>query len=1063
MTARKICMLLLFCWSAIAMAQQKAVTGKVQSAEGEPLSGATVKLKGSNIGTATNANGEFSIQVPQGATLVISYVGYQTKEVKVKSSESLSIKLSPSTNNQLSDVVIVGVQKQTKRTTTSSISSISGKQIENLPVASPDILLQGRVPGLNVQVVSGEPGVAPTMVVRGNTRVSQNIGGIDQARALSGPLYVIDGVPVNPEDVGNSIDATGTNYLAGINVNDIESIDVQKDAAAAAAWGSRGANGVIYITTRKGRSKRPEFRVNVYGGVTEQPELLPTVTGAEERAQKIALAKQYGTPGQMANLPQLLTDSLNPYFNNATDWQGLFYRNGVIKNVDMSMSAATDVVNYRLSANYYNEQGVIKAFGFKRYSMRGNFDFKISPKLNSQLVIGLSKSDRQRGRKYNNSDDNTPVSSFNIPGSFYRLTSFDSLNFTGLYDKLRNENNNNWYSASLTLNYDILKGLRFTTQGSANVTTSDRDYFQPTDIDQVQAAGGNNQRSYAEANKGTYTNYFLSNTLNYFKSLEAGSHSHNFVATLSQQFTRDIYKTSIAAGYDVPSNDIQVVQGIPQQSLYAYSSYGASSILSYLGQVQYDFDKKYILYAAQRADASSRFGASSKWGYFPSVGAGWVISDEKFMSGTQNWLNFLKLRASYGQTGSQSPDYYAPYNSYQLSGTYNGVPVIQPSYTNGLTKDNLTWAKTEQKNIALESQLFNNRISLTIDAYDKLTKGDYFSFNLPFYTGYDAVTFNANDLWVNNRGVEFTLSTHNFSPQHKLQWNTQLNLAFNKNVIAKLPNNNRTFIQDDYYGVTRIYSVGQPIYQMFQMEYLGVYNNFNEIPFNPATGQRITYFKGNHTVQPGDPVWRDVNGDYDVWSDEDNGDGFGDRVPTGDPNPKFTGGLVNDFSYGNFNLTVIGVFAFKRDVINSFDQNQLYSVFNNGGINSFAKTRLPDLNSYNYWTPAGAVKDPTYKAGFPALNPFGNNFYQFLPFSSMFNEDGSYFKVKSLILGYRLPKKITDKIKLNGVRFYGVMDNVLILKNSSLPDPELVNELGVYTGGAYPIPHKFTFGVDVQF
>ena len=1041
------------------------VSGKVIDEKGHPLAGVSVTENSKN-GTVTDEDGTFSLILKTNSTsLNFSYVGYEAQKVSIKGKTNISvILLEDNGKKSLDDVVVVGVQRQTKRTTTSAISSISGKQIENLPVASPDQLLQGRIPGLNVQITSGEPGVAPTMVVRGNTRVSQNVSGIDQARALSGPLYVIDGVPLNPEDISSSIDATGTNYLAGINVNDIESIDVQKDAAATAAWGSRGSNGVIYITTRRGRSKRPEFRVNMYGGATQRPNLIPTVTGAEERSQKLALVKEYGTPASLYNLPQLLTDSTNPYFNNATDWQGLFYRNGAIKNVDFSMSAATDAVNYRLSGNYYNEDGVIKAFGFKRYSIRGNFDFKINPKLTSQLIIGLSKSQRQRGRKYGSSDDNTPVSSYAIPSSFYHLTSFDSLNYMGLYDKLRNDNENDLYSASLTINYDIIKGLRFTTQGAATANISERDYFQPANIDQVQAAVGNNQRSYAEANRGTYNNYFLSNTLNYSKAFNAGKdHTHNLAITASQQFTRDMYKTSLAAGYDIPSNDIEVVDGVPQQGLKASSSYGASAILSYLGQVQYDFDKKYILYGAQRADASSRFGASSKWGYFPSGGIGWVISDEKFMSHTQGWLNFLKLRASYGLSGQNSQDYYAPYNSYQLSGTYNGNPVIQPSYTNGLTKDNLTWSKTTQKNLALEAQLFNNRISVVVDGYDKLTKGDYFNFNLPFYTGYDQVSFNANDLWVNNRGVELTLSTHNFSPKSKFQWNTQLNLAYNKNVIAKLPNNNRTFIQDDYYGITRIYSVGQPIYQMFQMQYMGVYNNVSEIPFNPVTGKRVTYFKGNHVVQPGDPIWKDVNGDYDVWSDEDNGDAFGDRVPTGNPNPMITGGLVNDFSYGNFTLTVISVFAFKRDIINSFDQSQLYSVFNNGGIQTFAQRRLPDLSRYNYWTPTAATKDENYKAGFPAMNPFGNNFYQFLPFSSMFNEKGDYFKIKSLILGYRLPQTFIQRLKLNGARIYGVIDNLATFKSSNIPDPELVNELGVYTGGAFPIPRKFTFGIDVQF
>jgi TonB-linked SusC/RagA family outer membrane protein len=1059
------------------------VFGTITNEKGEPMADVSVIISGKGGGTVTDSKGYFKIQANENDVIVFSYVGYETHKVPVKTGKAvIEIKISLKQSLQESaDVVIIGVQRQTKRNTTSATSSISGKQIENLPVASPDQLLQGRIPGLNVQVISGEPGTAPTMVVRGNTRVSQSIGGTvpsgnavtnsgfaDQARALSGPLYVIDGVPLNTEDIANSIDATGTNYLAGINVNDIESLDVQKDAVATAAWGSRGANGVVYITTKRGRSKTPEFRVNIYSGLTQQPKLLPTTTGAEERRQKLHLLQEYGGPGFVNNLPQILTDSLNPYFNNATDWQGLFYRNGIIKNTDVSMSAATDFLNYRVSANYYDEQGVIEAFGFKRYSLRGNFDFKINPKLNSQFIFGISKNDRQRGRKYNNSDDNTPVSSFNIPASFYLLNAFDSLNYKGLYDQLRNENSNSLYSASLTINYDIMKGLRLTSQGSANITTSDRDYFQPANIDQVQANIGNNQRSYAESDKGTYSSYFLSNTLNYLKSLNAGNHSHNLVLTGSQQFSRDVFKTSYTAGYDIPSNDIQVVSGVPQQGLFGNSNYGASSILSFLGQVQYDFDKKYILYAGDRADASSRFGKNTKWGYFPSAGIGWIISDEKFMQGTSHWLDFLKLRASYGESGQNASDYYAPFNSYQLAGTYNGSPTIQPSYTNGLTKDNLTWSKTLQKNLGIEANFLRNRIYLVADVYDKLTKGDFFNFNLPFFTGYQSITFNGNDLWVSNRGIEVSLTTHNLSPRSKLQWNSQLNFAYNKNIIARLPNNNRTFLIDDYYGVSRIYSVGHPVYQMFQMQYMGVYNNTSQIPFNPLTGNRVTYFKGNHRVQPGDPIWKDVNGDYDVWSDEDNGDAFADRVPTGDPNPKITGGFVNDFSYKNFSLTIIGVFALKRDIINTFYQNQFASVFNfpsqYGTLVDFASRRLPSLNGLNYWLPSDASKNPdSYHATFPALNPYGGNFYQFLPFSTMFNEKGDYFKIKSIVLGYRLEDRWVKKVKLKGARVYGIIDNVYTFKKSTVPDPELVDQLGVYTGGAFPIPRKFTLGVEITF
>lgn len=1059
-----------FVVSFTASAQRK-ITGIVEESKtNSSLEGATVSVKNSKTNTITKAGGKFEITVPNGKVVLnFSFVGYQQQSITVNESETnMLVKLNES-SNQLNDVVIVGVQSQSKRKTTSAISSVLSKEIENLPAPSVDQLLQGRVAGLNVQIGSGEPGVAPTIIVRGNSRVNTNIGNdpnVSQARALSGPLYVIDGVPINTEDISNSIDATGTNYLAGININDIESVDVQKDAAATAAWGSRGANGVIYIKTKRGTSSTPAFRVNVYGGITKQPELLKTSTGATERAQKMDIINQYATPGNLANLPQILTDRFNPYYNNATDWQGLFYRQGSIQNVDATVSAASKAVNYRVSMNYYDEKGIIEGFGFTRYSMRGNFNFNISPKLNSQFIVALSKSDRKRGKKYyNNSDENIPVSGASQPSSFYRLTAFDSSNFTGLYSKLRNKNINDYYSASFTLNYAILPALKYTFQGAANISTSNRDYFSPSNIDQVAANQGNVQASQAESDKGTYSTYFISNTLNFNKAIKTAKHVHDFTFTGSQQFNADVSNSNYVGGYNVPSNDIQVVSGIPQQDLYGGSSYAADGLLSFSGQLQYDFDNKYLLYGSYRGDASSRFGAKTKWGYFPSAGAGWIVSEEKFMNKIKNVIPFLKVRASYGVSGSQSPDFYAPYNSYILPGTYNGGAAIQPSYTNGLTKNNLTWTKTSQKDIGLDAQLFGSRINLAVDLYEKLSKDDYYDFQLPFYVGYQSINFNAHDLWVSNRGVDITLSTKNLSAKNPLQWNMQVTLSNNKNAIAKLPNNNRTFVVTDYYGIGRVYAVGQPIYEMFQLKYLGVYNNQSEIPFDPVTGKSLTYFKGNHTVVPGDPKWLDVNKIGDVWSDENNGAAYGDRIPTGDPNPKFTGGWVNDLTFKNFSVSILSIFTWKRDVVNTFYQQQISNIVGgySSNIYSFANSRLPDLSGVNYWTPQKAKSDLNYKADFPSINPFGPSYYQYIPISSMFNEDGSYLKVKSITLGYQIPSTLIKKAKLTNVRFYGIVDNVLTLKKGTMPNPELVDQLGIYTGGLYPTPTKFTLGVDIQF
>jgi len=1041
------------------------VSGEVVDSSGAPIEGVTVKESAKN-GTLTSEDGTFTLTVKKkGTELTFSFIGYKTE--KIPADAHLKVILHASQQSDLSDVVVIGTQVQSKRTTTAALSTVSGDEIENLPSPSVDALLQGRVAGLNVQVYSGEPGVAPTVVVRGNSRINTNIGdnSVAQAQAMAGPLYVIDGVPTNPEDISNNIDATGTNYLAGININDIESVDVQKDAAATAAWGSKGANGVIYIKTRKGTSKTPQFRINAYTGITQRPDLLKTYTGSEERDAKLAIIKQYITsPDQLDGLPQLLTDSLNPYFNNATDWQGLFYQNGTVNNIDATVSAATDAVNYRVSMNYYNETGVIRQFGYQRYSIRGNFNFKISPKLNTSLLIGLSKGDRQRGMKYYLSDENTPFSGASQPSSFYLLNGFDSSNYTGLYSKIRNKNINDAYNVSFNLNYDIFPFLKYSFQGAANISTSDRDYFEPSNLDEVAISqGGSATESYAESDHGTFSTYFMNNGLNFIKSLDTkNGNKHNIAVTLSQQYTSDVSKGNQIYGYNTPTNDIKVVSGIPQSDLGGYSYYKKDAMLSLVGQVQYDYNSRYLLYLSYRGDASSRFGANSKWGYFPAIGAGWIVSDEKFMQGTKGIISFLKLRGSWGISGSQSPDFYAPYNSYDVSGTYDGQQAIQPNFNNGLTKNDLTWTRTEQKNIGIDLRLFNSRISVTADIYDKLSKDDYYDFTLPFFTGFNSISFNAKDLWVDNRGLDITINTRNLSPNSKVQWNSQLVFTYNKNAIAKLPNNNRMMTIKDGYGIDRIFEVGQPIYELYQMHYGGVYNHQDEIPFNPLTGKVITYYKGYYPVKPGYPIWEDINGDGDVWVGEDNGDQYGDRRPAGDPNPRFTGGFTNDITYKNFSLQISSVFTWKRTVVNTFFQQQMDGI--GGNIYNFAKNRLPDLSGVDYWTPEKA-QDPNYQADFPSISPFGGYFYQFWPFSDMWNVDGSYFKIKYVMLNYALPESVIKKLKVGKINAYVMMDNVLIIKNknNTMPDPELVNSLGVYTGGLYPQPHKYTIGLNVQF
>jgi TonB-linked SusC/RagA family outer membrane protein len=1031
----------------------RPVRGKVLDDKGQPMSDVSVKIKNSTGGTVTNSSGEFSLELSDKATvLIISHLGFETKEVSVQGLSDVVINMVPATGNVLNDIVVVGYQKQSVKKSTSAIQVISGRAIENLPAPSFDQLLQGKVSGINIQNFSGEPGVRNTFTVRGNSTIATDLNsGIDQAATLSTPLYVVDGIPLSINDL-EGVSNTGTNMLAGININDIESIIVQKDAAATATWGSRGANGVVVIKTKRGRPGKPVFKFSYYTGITQKPELLTTVTGAEERNQKLGLMYQYGNYPQMSNVPQVLSDSLNPAFNNATDWQDLFYRTGRVSNSDLSISAGNELVNYRLGLNYYNEDGIIRNTGFKRYSMRGNFDFKISSKLNAILNISTSILDRKRGLGRGR-DQVIPIDGVNMPASFYYVSDTDKDFYYGQYDKLRDKNRTDQLSAYLQLNYDIIKGIQYSFQGSYSSVTDRRDLFQPSEIT-------SDHRSFAESNNGNYQQSYLANILTFSKSYQ--ENTHNLGVVLTQSLQVDKRTGTYVGGYNVPDDNIQVVSGIPQQDLYGYSVLKEAGLLSFLGQVSYDFKGKYLVNASYRADASSRFGEDSKWGHFPAISLSWIASEENFIK-KADWINFLKFRASYGLTGSLPDDFYAPFNIWNVSqGSYNGISMATPSFVKPITLPNLTWNKSDQLNVGADLYMLRNRVNLTVDLYRRYNTNPILNFPFPFYTGYSTMTYNA-PVKILNEGVDLQIQTRNLRQGSKLQWTTNFNMSYNKNRIAALPNGNRSFYKDSRnYNQMLGYTVGQPIYNWFQMLYTGVYNTQAEIPVNPITGNVLTYFKTNYPVRPGFPNWTDVNKDWDVWSDEDRGEALGDLVSTGDPNPRFTGGIYNEFLYQNFSLGILGTYTIGRDIINTFESSQFSGVWNFGSINNFANQRLPDLSQYNYWTPANG-KTGSAPATFPSLSPFGPNYYQFLPFSTMWNDNGSYFKIRSISLGYTADKKWVNKLKLQNVRFYSILDNVFIFQKARVPDAELVSPQGEYTGGAYPLPKKFTIGIDISF
>lgn len=1029
--------------------QSISLKGLVRGSKGEPLVGVTISEKGTTNATSSASDGSFVLNVKAlPTTIVAATIGFKKAVITVQKADNIDIILQED-NESLDEVIVVGYQKQSMKKTTSAVQVISGETIENLAAPSFESLLQGRVAGINIQNFTGEPGARNTFTVRGNTTISPDLNSeVDLANTMSSPLYIIDGMPLSVSDLATS-SATGTNYIAGININDIESIVVQKDAAATAVWGSRGANGVIIIKTKNGKSGKPQIRFSYYKGLTERPKLQRTLMGTAERQEKLNIIGEYANYNQFKTLPQALTDSLNTSYNNATDWQDLFYTSGNIDNIDGSISGGSENVNYRLSLGYYNEDGIVRNTGFKRYSMRGNFGFNLASFVKSDLVFSVSRMDRKRGLG-KGIDQVVPINQSGMPSSFVQLSKVDYDYYYGQYDKLMDDNQTDALNLFSKTYFDIIPGLQYSFEASVQANLDRRDQFQPREL--------NNGTNFASSSKNDAFTYNLANVLNYIKSFG----DHNINLTGIQSFQYDNFKSISLTGYNLPTDDIKVVQGVAQKDLYGSSNMRSSGLLSYMGQFSYDYKSKYIFNVSYRADASSRFGKDTKWGYFPALSAAWIVSDEDFFKNI-DVIDFFKIRGSWGKSGVLPSDFYAPFNVWDLSSTtYDGSSIATPSFSKPLTLSNLTWNKAEQSNIGFDLNLFDSRLTFVFDAYRKITKDPIMAFPFPFYTGYTKLSYNV-PMTIYNEGFDLTVSSRNFSKSSAFQWNTNLNVSYNKNRIGSLPYGNKSFYGNSRgYNQQLIYRVGSPIYQWAQMISQGVYNQLKDIPVNPITGNKLTYFKGNNSVFPGYPNWLDVNGDWDVWSDEDKGAADGDLVPTGDPNPRYTGGLYNEFSYKNFSLGVLATFTFGRDIINTLKSNQFSNIGNN--VYNLANNRLPDLKDVDYWTPEKA-KDPNYQADFPSISPYGTYFYQFFPFSTMWNENGNYFKFKTITLGYMLPESITKKsgLGLSRVRFYGMLDNLYTIQSASVPDAELISPQGEYSGGAYPLPRKYTLGVEINF
>ncbi|MDE1191799.1 MAG: SusC/RagA family TonB-linked outer membrane protein [Arachidicoccus sp.] len=1035
--------------------------GVVISTTSEFISDATIILSPGKKTVITDGRGTFAFKdIPFGKyTLHISHIGYQNQDYVIDFTGKNIITINMiAQDKSLNDVVIVGYQAVRRREVTGAVSSLKGEAIADLPMASIEQALQGRIAGLNVQNNTGEPGVSPSIVIRGNSKVSYDY---DELNATSVPLYVIDGVE-QPQTSGG---ATGTDFLAMFDLNDIESIDVLKDASATAIYGSRGANGVIIITTKAG--KQGELKVNLdnYVGYTEKPTLRQMAVGTTERQQKLAALQSIyrDNLNSISDLPAVLTDSLNPQYNGAIDWQGENYREGIIRNTGININGGRPDANYRISFNNYAEQGIIRSSDFQRYSAKISLNGKSkNGKFTFSPSMSITYSSRGRGngstaystsyRLTNSESSSTSTLLYGLmPSSLYNIDKSVISTIIGSYPKKMDVNIDKILTFYWQMGYKFNKYFQITSRESYVGTNSRRDQYR-TDA----MTGGNGTTAYNY--EYDLDRFSVSNYLTFSEDFNKSKHNITLVAGNDILYTTN--RTTSISATGGSNDEVEVVNGYTQLNTTSSTSHTVYSSASFYSRLIYGFNKRYYVTLSGRRDGSSRFGDNSTWAFYPAASAGWIVSDEPFMK-NQNVFNFLKLRATYGMSGNEPNKNYLQYNTFTVGSanyassskvsTYNGVTTITPNFSSS-SQPNLTWEKTSEVDFGIDFELLNSRISSSIDFYNKDGTSQFYYIKLPVTTGF--TTANTNAAGTRNRGMDISITSINFSPKSKFQWRTTLNVTLNSNKIMTLPNDGR----DVYFGSsndfeqTHVNSRGAPINTFYLYQAKGVYSTDDDVPVNPLTGSKL---KALYAYDAGDMRIIDQDGDYYI--NIFIGTGYNpDKIRAGNPNPKFTGGFINDFTYKNWALSMNFIYVFGRDILNKALANEMYNI---STIGTLAEYGIEDLKKLNMWMKPGD------KASFPKFDILNRNYY-YTSASTFFLENGNFIRLKTVSLGYNFNKEFSfiKKANISSARLYMNLDNVWLWKAAkSVPDPENVNAYGEYTGGGYAVPRKFTLGLNINF
>ncbi|THH37748.1 SusC/RagA family TonB-linked outer membrane protein [Neolewinella litorea] len=997
---------------SVGLMAQRVIEGTITDEGGMPLIGASVLAQGTSTGTVSDIDGNFTLTVADEVTnLIVSYTGFATRVVPLDGSTTLEIILSEDAA-QLSEVVVVGYGKQIRSTLTGNVAQIDGGDIENLPVSSVEQAMQGRSAGVFVQSVSGKPGGRINIRVRGSSSIS----------AGNQPLYVVDGVPIT-SGTFSSPGSGSQNFLADLNPNDVESIEILKDASAAAIYGSRAANGVILVTTKQGKSGKARLNVNISSGASE-PSRLREFMDAEEfvsffrqtaaggarydwdnQLDEFGLGDDYTLENTIAAYTDFVEGRFDRYSgpsdwrNNETntDWQEEAFQTGRNQNADLSLSGGTDKLTYYASFGYSDQEGILAGNGFQRLSTRLNLDAQASDRFTYGMRVGFSRSDNERVS--NDNQFSTPLQLIalapitpvrNTTGEEYQGFApgqlFDrpiTTYYNGLVELANSEKQSISYRTlgNVFGQFELTEGLSARAEAGVDVANIKQNRFLGRLTD-----GGESTNGFADSRWSNIVNYTTKALLLYNRGFDAG-HNVDFVGGVefqqstnedievdAQEFPLDQLRT-IASAADITGGSTTLTE---------------FSFLSYFGRANYNYNRKYLFSLSARMDGSSRFGANNRYGFFPAVAAGWVLSEEDFLEGNP-LVSYLKLRSSYGLTGNADISNFASLGLYGASG-YGGVSGLAPVQ---IPNPDLTWESTLQFDFGIDFGVFNNRLSGELDYYVKNTNDLLLNVPIPGTSGFRTQFRNLGEL--RNRGVELLLNA--VVSDAAFGWSSSFNFSYNKNEILSLAPG-QDIIDDGGSRYMNVVKVGESLGAFYGLEYAGV---------DPANGDGLFYI--NETDDDGNIVNPDATTNN---ANEANFTMLGNALPT------TLAGWTNNFTYGGVSLDIFFQGSFGNEVHNSA------GVFQSCGGCWFDNQTRDQLDA---WTPENTDTNVPEARFFWGNADNGR--------SSRYLSSGDFIRLKTLTLAYELPPTLVDRIGLNRLRVYVTGQNLALITKYDGWDPEV--------------------------